>query len=728
MSEEWFQHTMLNIHAHPFSYNPTVDAYRDIRVISTFTNTVVDTPPELFTVYYPEVHTYRYNADGSVYNGKTVSYYNIPNIISYRYSPGLKPTLSRRVAYDNQNHPIHKEEYIYQRTTEQTYQGIRSIQEVAISGTSDDPASYNSIPFGWGYTYHHVGQIYIALPQTVSPNTDLLDTKHEILYAANDSIIKIENYSYDNSRNQLIKIEESGSGGGIFEREFVYPSNSHQLITTWNMYSAKLEDITRNNGQEIKRLRYNYPTSDTLLPQPLSIDYSSIGASSLQTEITYKYDQTNGNLLQYIGRDGVPVSYLWGYNNKYPVAKIVGIAHSVIKDTLSSNQETILAKENANTNEIESLISSLKASHSGAEITGYSYIPLVGLSAEISPNGLMTSYGYDTFGRLLLISDHNGKSMERYEYNYTGAITPPVPNEYTVFIACSPPEGGITTKVQHTTGSPRTVVTATPNNSYIFDGWYENGVKLSSDVSYTAFSTRSYWLTARFIPKPSYTVEISVSPSDGGTVSGGGSFLSGATAAVTALAKSEYVFDGWYDGQSKLSSNTNYSFTVTKNCLLEARFIAAIPYTITTTATPSNGGTITGGGNHMGGATATLTATASSNYTFAGWKESGVWIGGPISNGISFTVTNNRTLQAIFASGRPATNYLSVSYENGKQYLRAAYPVASSLVIQLRDGDGGTMVVTLNSGQTEICIAENDWYWDVRTITPSTDSYYLYSR
>ena len=170
----------------------------------------------------------------------------------------------------------------------------------------------------------------------------------------------------------------------------------------------------------------------------------------------------------------------------------------------------------------------------------------------------------------------------------------------------------------------------------------------------------------------------------------------------------------------------SYSFTVTKDCALVAKFIVSTQYSITATASPSNGGTISGAGSHAIGATVTLVATANSSHTFIGWKENNAWIAGPTNNSLSFTVTGNRTLQAMFAPGRPATNYIGVFYENGKQYLRATYPVASSLTIELKDGDGGRRAVVLYSGQIELCIAEDDWYWDIRTITPSSDSYYRY--
>ena len=161
--------------------------------------------------------------------------------------------------------------------------------------------------------------------------------------------------------------------------------------------------------------------------------------ANLQREITYEYDNTNGNLRQHIGRDNIPVSYLWGYNGKYPVAKIVGAAYSAVYNSLSSAQKTILAKESTGIVELEPLISSLKSSYPEAQISGYSYIPLIGLSTEIAPNGLMTYYKYDTFGRLRRIVDHNDKTIEQYTYHYANQNDLPV-TELEEYVAPQQPQ------------------------------------------------------------------------------------------------------------------------------------------------------------------------------------------------------------------------------------------------------------------------------------------------
>ncbi len=66
--------------------------------------------------------------------------------------------------------------------------------------------------------------------------------------------------------------------------------------------------------------------------------------------------------------------------------------------------------------------------------------------------------------------------------------------------------------------------------------------------------------------------KVSVDYNYGGTVSGSGTFKLGETATVKATADTGYSFDGWYDGNTKVSSDAVYTFTVTENRSLKAIF------------------------------------------------------------------------------------------------------------------------------------------------------------
>ena len=72
------------------------------------------------------------------------------------------------------------------------------------------------------------------------------------------------------------------------------------------------------------------------------------------------------------------------------------------------------------------------------------------------------------------------------------------------------------------------------------------------------------------------------------------------------------------------------------------------PYTISASATPSVGGTVTGMGSYYSGQTCTLRATASEGFYFVNWTRDGVTVSTNAT--YSFTVTGNATYVANFNS------------------------------------------------------------------------------
>ena len=96
-------------------------------------------------------------------------------------------------------------------------------------------------------------------------------------------------------------------------------------------------------------------------------------------------------------------------------------------------------------------------------------------------------------------------------------------------------------------------------------------------------------------------------------------------------------------------------------------------WTITATAAPTNGGTITGAGTYEQGQTCTLTATPKTGASFVNWTEDGVEVSTEAQ--YAFTVTENRDLVAHFIIPTYAINVIvnpsdggSVAYDGGGEF------------------------------------------------------------
>ena len=144
-----------------------------------------------------------------------------------------------------------------------------------------------------------------------------------------------------------------------------------------------------------------------------------------------------------------------------------------------------------------------------------------------------------------------------------------------------------------------------------------------------------------------YTITVSANPTNGGTVTGGGTYNQGQSCTVSATANAGFTFTNWTENGNVVSTQANYTFTVTGNRTLVANFQAQPQsYTITVSANPTNGGTVTGGGTYQQGQSCTVTATANMGYTFTNWTENGNVVSSSAS--YTFTVNGNRTLVANF--------------------------------------------------------------------------------
>lgn len=129
----------------------------------------------------------------------------------------------------------------------------------------------------------------------------------------------------------------------------------------------------------------------------------------------------------------------------------------------------------------------------------------------------------------------------------------------------------------------KVIVAAVANEGYELAAFYDKkypSTNLGTSYEFPAAEPRTF--KAEFARK--YTITVSASPTAGGTVSGGGTYRSGKPCTLTATPNAGYTFDGWYEGSTKLSSNTSYSFTVSSNRTITGKFIEKITdYTLTLT-------------------------------------------------------------------------------------------------------------------------------------------------
>lgn len=58
-----------------------------------------------------------------------------------------------------------------------------------------------------------------------------------------------------------------------------------------------------------------------------------------------------------------------------------------------------------------------------AQMTTYTYNPLIGMTSQCDARNNITYYDYDGFGRLRRIKDEDGKILKQYDYQYQAPVT-----------------------------------------------------------------------------------------------------------------------------------------------------------------------------------------------------------------------------------------------------------------------------------------------------------------
>ena len=221
--------------------------------------------------------------------------------------------------------------------------------------------------------------------------------------------------------------------------------------------------------------------------------------------------------------------------------------------------------------------------------------------------------------------------------------------------------------------------TATANSGFVIDQLWLDGVEItaaSGQTSYTPSDTPSHSVFVTF----AYTVDIDTPTNGSLSVSRNGAALTSGSAVhpgealtITTAADEGYVLSSLsINGTDVTTENGATTYTVgsqptatrqtggatvaAAGAQISALFAREaepepITHSIQLSAEPSEGGSVSGGGEVAEGTAVTVTATANEGYTFSGWQENGATVSTAAS--YTFTATADRSLVALFEKEEP---------------------------------------------------------------------------
>lgn len=323
------------------------------------------------------------------------------------------------------------------------YTELNAIKIVQLPALQLSPAG-NLCGFGFVHTDYKIGTESFYLSKNISRQ-----------YTDNGIFLeKTTSFVQNPKCLQTSNIQTPESDGSVINTKVTYPldyditatslsteaAGVKNLITN-NVVTIPVEKITMKKGTDGKEVVTDgmitifYPDKPlvskiyVLKQQNIPVNefvFSKVdGSGSFIKDSRYeerfvfnKYDQQN-NLLEQYKKDDIKECYLWGYDNKYPVAKITGAGYDAVAGLV--NQAVL--QEPANDKAIRDEINRIRVQVPGAMVTAYTYLPLIGITSETAPNGMTTYYEYDALGRLQIIRNNDGKIIKQYNYQYNAAVT-----------------------------------------------------------------------------------------------------------------------------------------------------------------------------------------------------------------------------------------------------------------------------------------------------------------
>ena len=227
----------------------------------------------------------------------------------------------------------------------------------------------------------------------------------------------------------------------------------------------------------------------------------------------------------------------------------------------------------------------------------------------------------------------------------------PIPEEYTITVNAEPANGGTVSGGGTYAAGSTCVISAMPNDGYVFENWTLNGAEVTTDPSYSFIVRRNATYVAHFAQNANQaTITATAEPVEGGSVSGGGTYELGSNCTLNAVAAVGYEFVNWTLNGSQVSTDASFSFTITGNAVYVAHFSKIVNhYTVSANVQPANAGSVIGTGTYEEGTSCTLIAIANPTYTFVSWTENGAVVS--TDEQYTFTVERDRNLVAVFSQG-----------------------------------------------------------------------------
>lgn len=257
-------------------------------------------------------------------------------------------------------------------------------------------------------------------------------------YYPNGIVSSMTENFYDENTYQ-IKQSSVHTDKGIRKTVYQYPTDdpdylSHTRMLENNWISPIIEQREYMDDKLLKTTNNNFWFYHNFSMVALHDINVGFGNETPETKVVFENYDLNGNVKDLHKPNDASITYIWSYNDQYPIIKALNIDQNTLNSEITGVLQTYFGGQTlndfitglsdmiqiSNKTTWESFNDKLRSAVPWAMISAYTYDPLLGITSEADPNGITTYFEYDEFNRLKLIKDEDGNIVQHYQYHYKG--------------------------------------------------------------------------------------------------------------------------------------------------------------------------------------------------------------------------------------------------------------------------------------------------------------------
>jgi hypothetical protein len=291
-------------------------------------------------------------------------------------------------------------------------------------------------PSGTGESVSMVNSFFNSALLPVFSDRFAISSETSNYYAGTNTLTSTKNYTY-NSDWLLQKTSTTNSKNQTIDVINYYANDYNNTIASTQIASLKnthaigipLKIIKNVNNKTVEGVLINTdavgnPTGIYRFENNGLITHTHNANTFFDSDF-YLYESrkysSKGNITEIIPRSGTPKSYIWGYKHSYPIAEIVNATNAQVETTLGTALETVA--DYTQDSQILPIGTTLRVGLPNAFITSGTMTSGIGFKTIKAPNGIQSSFDFDSFTRLKTIKDNNNFILKNYSYQYAGATT-----------------------------------------------------------------------------------------------------------------------------------------------------------------------------------------------------------------------------------------------------------------------------------------------------------------